>query len=251
MNRKALLLDLALLALAAVLAWQIRVRWLEGQARERLIFTNAAGKIRINVFQPPPLTPPKQVIAGEYIEVAQKMLFAKDRNPNVPIEPPPPPPVKPPLPALPSYYGQMAFADPVVLLASNGGAQKSYHVGDKVGPFQLAAFDREKIVLNWNGETVERKLEDLKPKEAAPAPAPASRATAAPAAANNNGGAVRAISSEASSDVNKGPLGLDVGGGFRACTPGDTTPTGSVVNGYKKVVSRGMFGDVCRWEQVK
>ena len=251
MNRKALLLDLALLALAAVLAWQIRVRWLEGQARERAIFTTAARKMAVSPL--PPMMALKMVIAGEYIEVAQKMLFAKDRNPNVPIEPPPPPPVKPPLPALPSYYGQMSFGDPVVLLASNGGAQKSYHVGDKIGPFQLAAFDREKIVLNWNGEKVERKLEELKPKDAAPAPAPApARATAGPAAASNSGGAIRSIAtSESSVEANKGPLGIDVGGGFRACTPGDTTPTGSVVNGFKKVVSRGMFGDVCRWEQVK
>jgi hypothetical protein len=248
MNRKALLLDLALLALAVVLAWQIRLRWLEGQARERAIFTNAAK--RMAVFPPPPVAPVKQLTAGEYIDVAQKMLFAKDRNPNVPIEPPPPPPVKPPLPALPAYFGQMKFGEPVVLLASNGGPQKSYHVGDKVGPFQVAAFDLEKIVLSWNGETVERKLEDLKPKETAPAPPPAPRA-AAPAA-SNSGGAVRPIAtSESSSTADKGPFGVDVGGGFRGCTPGDTTPAGTQLNGYKKVVTRGMFGEVCRWEQIK
>jgi len=248
MNRKALLLDLALLALAVVLAWQIRSRWLEGQARERAIFTNAAK--RMAIFPPPPVAPVKQLTAGEYIDVAQKMLFAKDRNPNVPIEPPPPPPVKPPLPALPAYYGQMKFGEPVVLLASNGGPQKSYHVGDKVGPFQVAAFDLEKIVLSWNGETVERKLEDLKPKETAPAPAPAARA-AAPGSPNP-GGAVRPIAtSDNSSTADKGPLGIDVGGGFRGCTPGDTTPPGNQVNGYKKVVTRGMFGEVCRWEQIK
>ncbi len=250
MNRKALLLDLALLALAAVLAWQIRVRWLEGQARERAIFTSAAGRIRVTVFQPPPLTPPKQVIAGEYIDVAQKMLFAKDRNPNVPIEPPPAPKPRPPIPPMPAYFGQMTFGEPVVLLSSNGGAQKSYHVGDKIGPFQVAAFDREKIVLSWDGETLERKLEDLMPKDAAPPvqSAPAARATTS---APPSGSSVRSISSEASPTADTGPFGVDVGGGFRACTPGDTTAPGTQLNGYKKVVSRGMFGEVCRWEQVK
>lgn len=258
MNRKALLLDLILLALAAVLAWQIRVRWLEAQARERAIFTSAAGRIRGNVFQPPPFTPVKQVIAGEYIDVAQKMLFARDRNPNIPIAPPPPPPVKPPLPPLPSYFGQMSFGEPVVLLASNGAEQKSYRVGDKVGPFQLAAFDREKIVLTWNGEKVERKLEDLKPKDVSP-PAPAIargmvRPSAAAASSSSSSGAIKTIgpSSDSAPDAIKGPLGNDVGGGFRTCTPGDTTPSGSIVNGFKKVVTPGMFGvTTCRWEQVR
>jgi len=249
MNRKALLLDLALLALAAVLAWQIRLRWLEGQARERAIFTTAAR--RMAILPPPPVTPLKQVTAGEYIDVAQKMLFAKDRNPNVPIEPPPPPPVKPPLPALPAYYGQMALGEPVVLLSANGGAQKSYRVGEKVGPFEVAAFNLDKIVLKWNGETVERKLEDLKPKDLAPPPQSAARPTGL-TPASPSGSPIRPIASaESSPNAEKGPLGIDVGGGNRTCTAGDTTPAGSIVNGYKKVISRGMFGDVCRWEQVK
>jgi hypothetical protein len=251
MNRKALLLDLALLALAGVLVWQIRQRWLEGQARERAIFTTAAH--RMAVLAPPPVTPPKQVMAGEYVEVAQKMLFAKDRNPNVPIEPPPPPPVKPPLPPLPAYYGQMTIGDPVVLLASGNGDQKSYHVGDKIGPFELAAFDQEKIVLKWRDETVERKLADLKPKDATPssqvAPRPALPAAAKPASSGLT--QIGSSSTEAGSNADNGPFGVDVGGGYRGCTPGDKTPAGSVVSGYKKVISRGMFGDVCRWEQVK
>jgi len=253
MNRKALLLDLALLALAAVLVWQIRQRWLEGQARERAIFTRAASNIAVKVFAPPPVTPPKQVMAGEYVEVAQKMLFAKDRNPNVPIEPPPPPPVKPPLPPLPSYYGQITLGDPVVLLASGNGDQKSYHVGDKIGPFELASFDSEKIVLKWRDETVERKLADLKPKDSAP-PSVAAPRPAAPVASNQASAGVTKIgssSTEAGSSGDKGPLaGVDVGG-IRTCTPGDSTPPGTVVSGYKKVVSQGMFGSVCRWEQVK
>jgi hypothetical protein len=81
----------------------------------------------------------------------------------------------------------------------------------------------------------------------APAPAASSSSSSAASAVKTIGS-----SSDSVSDANKGPLGTDVGGGFRACTPGDTTPTGSVVNGFKKVVSPGMFGvTTCRWEQVK
>jgi len=256
MNRKILALDLALVALAGAFAWQIRVRWVEGQARERAIFINAAHARAI--LPPPPLTALKTVTPIEYIDVAQKMLFAKDRNPNVPIEPPPPPPPKPKMPALPFYYGQMTLGDPVVLLAESGEEQRGYRVGEKIGPFQVLAFDQERIAFEWNGERVERKLADIEAKDDAPPVQPAiAQRPAAPAArpgASNSGPNIKTIDSDSpgpSGSDDKGPLGNSVGGGFFACKPGDTTPNGAVVNGYKKIVSRGMFGEICHWEQVQ
>jgi hypothetical protein len=252
MNRKLVALNLALLALTALLVWQLRVRWVEAQARERAIFTKAVHTM--TVIPPPPLTPPKPVPAVEYIDVAQRMLFSKDRNPNVVIEPPPPPPAKPkpPVPPLPSYYGQMSIGEPVILL-SDGGAQKTYHAGDRVGPFVIASFDNETIVFRWNGENIEKKISDLAAKEepskaAAPAQRPAQAQASSSSAVTSIGGS--ADSKAADSD--KGLLGIDVGGGFYGCKPGDTNPNGAIVNGYKKVVSRGLFGaETCHWEQIK
>jgi hypothetical protein len=243
-NRKLILLNVVLLALAGGLGWTLRQRWIEGQARERAIFVNAARKMAL--LPPPPLVSPKTVAPAEYLDVAQKMLFSKDRNPNVVIEPEKPKP-EPPMPALPSYYGQMTLFDPVVFLSLGGGGQKSYHPGDKVGAFELVTFDREKITLAWNGKTVERKLQELTPKDAPPQ-VPAAAAQAAPAAAPQ----VKSIGNAPSqSDADIGPMGVDMGANLYACKTGDTAPNGTVTNGYKKIVVRGLMGDSCHWEQVK
>ncbi len=100
MNRRLLLLNLALIALAASLGWLLREHWLEAQAHERAIFDQAAR--RRQVLPLPPVTPPKPVTPAEYIDVASKMLFAADRNSNVIVDPPKPAPPPPPMPALPS-----------------------------------------------------------------------------------------------------------------------------------------------------
>jgi len=254
MNRKIVVLNLALLALAVALAWQIRERWREAQARERAIFVNAAHAKA--VLAPPALTPPRPVPAVEYIDVAQKMLFSKDRNPNVVIEPPAPKP-KPPLPALPAYFGQMAIGPPVVLLSANGGDQKSYKVGDKLGPFEIAGFTSETITFVWNDEKIERKLEDLRPKDSAATPAPVARGAASSGPALTASSSIKSIGGapdaapDSKSDGN-GVMGVNAGSGFYTCKAGDTTPAGTVVNGYKKVVVKGfMGGEVCHWEQAK
>jgi hypothetical protein len=34
---------------------------------------------------------------------------------------------------------------------------------------------------------------------------------------------------------------------MKACQPGDTSPAGTVVDGYKKIVEQTPFGPACRW----
>ncbi len=43
----------------------------------------------------------------------------------------------------------------------------------------------------------------------------------------------------------------DVHGGVKPCVAGDNQPAGTVVGGYKKVVSRTPFDSPCRWEPAK
>lgn len=252
MNRKLALLNLVLLAIAASLGWTLRERWLDGQAKERAIFRNAA---RAKAILPPtPLAMPQPVTPAQYLDVAQKMLFTKDRNPNVVIETPPPKP-EPPMPALPFYYGQMTFGDPLVLMSlTSNGAQKSYHVGDKIGPFELVGFDHEKITLAWNGKNVERKLAELAPKEPPPGQQQAAAVAPAPAQASAAGPVKSlwssSVSSTTSEDAKDPKLGQDMGGGYRACAAGDNSPAGTVLDGYKKVISQGLMGQSCFWEKV-
>jgi len=39
--------------------------------------------------------------------------------------------------------------------------------------------------------------------------------------------------------------------GQRECKPGDNSPDGAIVNGYKKSTIRTPFSTICRWVPVK
>jgi hypothetical protein len=48
----------------------------------------------------------------------------------------------------------------------------------------------------------------------------------------------------------KPELGADMGAGFRACVPGDNSPGGTIVDGYKKMTSRSFVGASCLWARL-
>ena len=289
MNRRLVLLNLALLAFAGALVWTLRANWIQSKARERAVLQRkVAAKA---VLAPPALPTVKAVAPADYIDVAGKMLFSKDRNPTVVVEPPKPPP-EPVMPALPNYHGQMAIGEPVILLSMSANAvQRSYHAGDQVGDFKLVSFDENRVDFEWKGKKVERKLEELKPKEttgaagaqAAKAAAPASTSAAAaapvrpvasldhpsPAAASAGsasasatpapskavtplGGTGSTPNSASSSDTSgDSTFGPLLPSGDRACLPSDNSPVGTVHSGFMKVQSVGIFGASCSWTEVK
>lgn len=150
MNGKIILLNLALLALAGVCVYQIRVKHREAAAHEQTVLSRAPRPPA--VVAPPPVTPVRPPQPAEYMEVAQKTLFSKDRNPNVVVQAPPPPPPPPPMPALPTYTGQMALGEPVIFLTLQGVEQKGYRAGDEIGPFTVVAFDRDTVTFDWQGK---------------------------------------------------------------------------------------------------
>jgi hypothetical protein len=285
LNRRIVWLNLALLALAGVLVWTLRASWLEARARERAVLERRATPKPVLAPPAPPAVKP--VAPAEYIDVANKMLFSKDRNPIVVMEPPKPAP-EPVMPALPNYHGQIAIGEPVILLSANSNVQRSYHAGDQVGDFKLVSFDRENIAFEWKGKGIDRKLEELRPKQvvaqaapgarpgvtptptlvpAAPRPVasldqptaapPAASSTAAPAAGKtvtSLGGSTSDKAGNTSSADNAGDdefYGPVLPGGVRACVNSDTSPAGTVHSGYRKVVTMGIFGAACQWEQAK
>ena len=280
MNRRIVLLNLALLALAGALVWILRANWLEAQARERAVLLR---KVALKtVLAPPTPLAVKPAAPAEYIDVASKMLFSKDRNPLVVVEPPKPPP-EPVMPALPDYHGQIAIAGPaVILLSTANGAQRGYEAGEKVGDFVLVSFDQENAVFEWNGKNIERKLEELRPKQTVAQAAPgtvaapaapsapvkpvasldhpnAAPAVVAPPAAT--GKAVTSLSGSSTANAGDSNNANDPGddafygpvlsGGVRACVPSDNSPSGTVHSGYRKVQVMSMVGPLCSWEQVK
>ena len=247
MNRKIILLNFVLLAMAGWLFWMLRVKWLELHQHEHTVLA-LSPQVRQRLLIPAPNPLLKAPTAGDYLQIARDMIFSKDRNSNVIVDPPPPPPPAPPpppMPPLPAYYGTMAlFGDPVVLLSLSKGPQKKYHAGDKVGPFQLVSFDREKVVFDWNGKQVERKPEELKSEagsaESQAAEGPPTRVEP-----------LKQIPDPPPDAARLDPkIGADNGAGIRQCVQGDTTPPGTIIDGYKKVITTNMFGPTCMWQQV-
>jgi hypothetical protein len=244
MNRKILALNFGLLALLATLGWMLRVHWQEARARQLVTLSKA---VRPSAqLAPPSPVPPEPAVPANYLDVAQKMLFSKDRNPNVIIEPPPPPPApKPeePPPPRPIYFGQMGLGEPVAFFSVEKVGQKGFHAGDEVGPFKLVAFNRQTVTFEWHDKTLEYPLEELKPKETAVAQPVA-------AAAPNRGASSAVIGASDEKNPNSAVFGMQ-NGETRLCVAGDKSPAGTVKDGYRKSIVPSPFGELCQWELVK
>jgi hypothetical protein len=137
----------------------------------------------------------------------------------------------------------MAFGEPVIVLSMGDNKQKSYRVGDQVGEFKIAAFDRESITLEWNNKTFAPLLKDLAPKEAPKSVQPTPDAPVQPAPPS--------VSTLAPKGKVDGQPGAQHGM-YRECQPGDNSPNGTVKDGYRKTISQTMFGlDSCHWEPIR
>jgi hypothetical protein len=242
MSRKIVALNVLLLALLIWLGMQFRTRWLESKARESAALARAAKPAEL--VTPPAVPTVDPASPAEYIDVAQRMLFSKDRDPNVIVDappPPPPPPPEKPVPPLPSYYGQMNLAEPVIVLSTDRIPQKSYRIGENVGDFKVAAFDRDTVTLEWNDKVLVNQLRDMTPKEAE---RPV-QAAAAPAAAPNPS---KAITKMGTAPKPTDPILGPMNGLFPTCLAEDTSPSGTIKDGYVKKITPGMMGPSCTWE---
>lgn len=238
---KLIALNAGLAVGVALVIWQGSVSWREAQAQRR-----ATVNVPVKKVTPPRMTPAKKpdaVQAAKYGDVAAKNLFSKDRNPTVIVEPPPveKPKIMPPLPVV---YGVLGLPSGVrAIMAERAGTQsKPVRTGDTVGEFKILALDLRKVKFEWEGREVDRNLDELVDRAAA---------QAAPAAAE----ARPALPPPASAAPGIPPTGAVLGaeistpeGTARACKPGDNSPMGTVVEGYKKSGVDTPFGVMgCRW----
>ena len=237
MKRKLWLLNFALIAAIAAGGWQLRKEARDIRLRERKTLSSKPPAPAPP--PPPPAAPAPSVTASSYLDIAQKMLWSKDRNSQVIVDPPKKQEVKP-LPPLPGVHGVMNFDGPLVMMSEKPGArQRGIRPGEKIGDFKLVSVDREQLVLAFEDRTVTKKLDDLIDRGAesgspggAPAPAAASAGAAAPA-------------------VGKAEPGAKLSEGLTTCNSNDPSPAGTVVNGMRKVVRQTPFGNTCFWEAVK
>jgi len=135
-----------------------------------------------------------------------------------------------------------------VILALPGKPQKSYVAGDKVGDFVLAAIEPSGLVFEWEGKQIRKRFDELKDQTEAPPAQQQAAGGAAPAAAAPQN--VSTVATVTTVQEKKGP-GAEAGENLRYCQPGDTTPAGTIVDGYRKVVKRTPFGESCLWEKVQ
>lgn len=253
MKRRLLWINLALVAALAACGYLLRERWKEADRRQREILSaNPAAPAKATEKNAAAEPPPR---AASYFEVAEKMLFSKDRNPAVAVEAPPPPK---PMPPLPAAYGVMDIGSgPVAFLAAKGQAQRGYRAGETIGEFKLLEISQQELAFEWDGKTIRKKVDELRGESrdapAGPAQQPAAAAAAAPrpagAAAPPPGADATTNTTNPSADAD--PFGRDSGPGKKLCKPGDATPAGTVVKGFKKVVGFSPVAPICFWEEQK
>jgi hypothetical protein len=247
LNRKLLVLDAVLLLVVVYAGIQFRNLYRESKAR-----STAQSNQKVTPVPPPPVTPvppAPPVMATTYAPIAQKLLLSKDRNPEVPIEVPPPPPPPPPMPKLPVYHGMMDFGDaegPIAIMSTEANKpHKAIHPGESIGEFKLLAVSRDGIDLEWRDQKVHKTLEEVTDRSSHGN----NVAQAAEAAKPSQGGYATPPPPrpEPPPPAAYGP-GAEAGPGIRRCADNDTTPAGTVVNGFRKIEKAGPFGKTCYWE---
>ena len=232
-----MLLNLLLLALAALAAWQLRERWLAAREAEKKILGEQAKPVTLPPVAPAPQPP--AVTAANYMEVASKTLFSADRNPEVVVTPPP----APVMPPLPFAQGMMTIEGKTIVFMSvkTGAPDHGYSPGDTIGDFKFVGVQGNVLTFDWNGEKVVRSIEDLREKNPAAQAQNAPPPPSAPASATT----IEIVKSAV------GPGPKDEASGYKNCVATDNSAPGTVQDGYKKVVQTTPFGSACRWEPTK
>ena len=240
MKNKLLLVNAVLLVAIGAGVWRLREAWGGARAREQAVLGSRVAPRPVGNAPADPSIEP--VLATSYADIAEKMLFAKDRNPTVVVEVKPEPPK--PMPKLPALYGVMNLLDGTTAIMSEKPETKHVGVrpGDKIGEFTLVAVNRDEITFAWEGKEVTRKIDDMIDRAGPQQPAP-SGVMPRPKPVS---GSVEPQSQAQQKRSDPVP-GVEVAKGIRACQPGDPSPAGTVAEGYKKLVTPTPFGDSCRW----
>jgi hypothetical protein len=244
LSGKLRLLDLALLAIAGLLYWHLRGAWIDSHARDLALLNSTLPAARVpNLAR---LDKVDAVTAAEFAEIATKDLFSQDRNPDVIVDPPKPLPPKP-QPPFPVAHGVMIWdgVPPTIVLSEKaGGQQKGYRPGDTIGPWTLVSVDSSYADFVWDGKEFKKRIDELIDRT------PIAQNTPPPASPASKNAPAAEAPKVLSTPSQPGP-GKDVGGGFKACNPSDSSPSGTVVDGMKKVVTSTPFGSGCQWEPAK
>ena len=214
--------------------------------------------VPVRPVAPPPIAPapkPDAAVATKYADVAEKNLFSKDRSATVIIDPPKVE-IPKPMPPLPVVYGVMGLPSGTKAIMSEkaGAPSTTIRSGESIGEFKVAALDTQNVTFEWNGKRVTRKIDDLIDRSGPPGNAggAANIQAAPPQVSSQPLPQIQQQNPVQTNNVQPGPgtIGIEIGApghSERACTPGDPSPAGTVVYGYKKTTASSPFGTICRW----
>jgi len=227
--------NVVLVAFIVAAGWRLRVEWRAAKQKEKALLGQKLKPAPAPEHVPLPRVQP--VVPSQYIDIANKDLFVRERNPTIVVEEKPAPPPKP-MPPLPIVRGILNLDGVTAIMSENPKAtQKEVHPGETIGEFKLLAINNQEIVLEWDGQQLRRRVSELFdhtiPEPAAPAasaPSPATAPKPVPTVTQKSG------------------PGVDMGAGRKACIAGDSSPVGTVVDGLKKVTWETPFGQGCAWE---
>lgn len=252
MKPKLIALNLALLAAIVAIVWEGRAQLHQARVTRRENINVAVKPVAAPPIAPAPKPDAAQPV--KYADVANKDLFAKDRNPNVVIEPPKVEAPKP-MPPLPLVYGVLGLPSgtKAIMAEKKGAESKPVKSGDTVGEFKIVSLDTKNVVFDWDGKQISKNMDDLIDRSE-PAPGAASQGAAAAA----RGPAVIAAPAapppvkQAQAAAPTGPGKAEAGKPDRPCVPGDTSPNGTVTDGYKLSFMPSPFGRMaCHWTPVQ
>jgi len=250
LNRKLLILDIALGAGVIYGGFQLHSEWAAAKARQARM--PGPPPKAAPVAPVPPLKQAPAVLASGFKTVADLDLFDASRNPNIPVEPPPPapPPAEPP--PLPSYHGMMDFGDPqgpiALITEHDAPGHEEVHSGEMIGEFKLVAFDRQEMTLNWQGRVIHKRL-----NEGGSEPPKVKAAPVGLEPLPLNG--VIPGQAPQTADQPK-PQGTELGPGkemtdtVKGCQAGDSSAPGTVSDGYRKEANVSPMGPQCLWRAV-
>jgi len=241
---KLIALNLLLVVALVAIVWQARIRWNEAKIRHENNLHVQVKTAPAPAFSPTPK--PDGAQATKYAEVATKDLFSKDRNPDVVIEPPKveKPKVMPPLPVVYGVLG-LPSGTKAIMAEKAGGNSKPVHAGDTIGEFRIASLDPQHVVFDWDGKQISKNIEDLMDRSSG-APPPGGAASGSQAGSNTPPPPPRPVAPTAAAAPGA-EVPTAAGQSQRSCVPGDTSPAGTVVDGYRKNVTATPFGSICSW----